>query len=134
MEPLLAIVIGILVALSVYLLLRKNLVRVVIGIVILSNAVNLLIFTLGRLDRGIPPLIAAGETVPEGAFANPLPQALVLTAIVIGFGLFAYALVLTYRAYTETGTINVDDMRMAEPAYKGEKLPETAVTQEEDES
>ncbi|MCH8568451.1 MAG: Na+/H+ antiporter subunit C [Balneolales bacterium] len=132
MEPLLAIVIGVLVALSVYLLLRKNLVRVVIGVVILSNAVNLLIFTLGRLDRGIPPLIAAGEYVPTEAIANPLPQALVLTAIVIGFGLFAYALVLTYRAYTEMGTINVDDMRVAEPAYKGEELPETAVTEGEE--
>ncbi len=134
MEPLLAIVIGILVALSIFLILRKNLVRVVIGIVILSNAVNLLIFTLGRLDRGIPPLIPAGESVPVEAFANPLPQALVLTAIVIGFGLFAFALVLTYRAYTEVGTINVDDMRVAEPAYKGEVLPETAITEEEDKS
>lgn len=134
MEFLLAIVIGFLVAISVYLMLRKNLVRVVIGVVILSNAVNLLIFTLGRLDRGMPPLIAANESIPSEAFANPLPQALVLTAIVIGFGLFAYALVLTYRAYTEMGTINVDDMRMAEPAYKGEELPETAVTQKETDS
>ncbi|MCH8556817.1 MAG: Na+/H+ antiporter subunit C [Balneolia bacterium] len=134
MEPLLAIVIGILVALSIYLILRKNLVRIVIGIVILSNAVNLLIFTLGRLDRGMPPLIPAGESVPVEAFANPLPQALVLTAIVIGFGLFAFALVLTYRAYTELGSVNVDDMRVAEPAYKGEELPETAITQEEDKS
>lgn len=134
MEFLLAIVIGVLVAISVYLLLRKNLVRMLIGVVILSNAVNLLIFTLGRLERGAPPLIGADETVPSGVFANPLPQALVLTAIVIGFGLFAYALVLTYRAYTELGTVNVDDMRMAEPAYKGEELPETAVTQKETDS
>ncbi|AXI99903.1 multisubunit sodium/proton antiporter, MrpC subunit [Cyclonatronum proteinivorum] len=126
MEPLLAIVIGILVALSVYLMLRRNLIRVVIGIVILSNAVNLLIFTLGRLDRGIPPLIASGEYVPSGAFANPLPQALVLTAIVIGFGLLSYALVLVYRAYTEVGTLDVDDMRVAEPPYKGEELPASA--------
>lgn len=134
MEFLLAIVIGVLVAISIYLMLRKNLVRILIGVVILSNAVNLLIFTLGRLDRGIPPLIGADESVPAGAFANPLPQALVLTAIVIGFGLFAYALVLTYRAYTNMGTVNVDDMRLAEPAYKGEELPETAVTQKETDS
>ncbi len=134
MEPLLAIVVGVLVAFSVYLMLRKNLVRVVIGVVILSNAVNLLIFTLGRLDRGIPPLIPFTESVPSEVFANPLPQALVLTAIVIGFGLFAFALVLTYRAYTEIGTINVDDMRMAEPPYEGEELPETAVKGEETDS
>lgn len=134
MEFLLAIVIGVLVSISVFLLLRKNLVRMLIGVVILSNAVNLLIFTLGRLERGAPPLIDADQTVPSGVFANPLPQALVLTAIVIGFGLFAYALVLTYRAYTEMGTVNVDDMRMAEPAYKGEELPETAVTQKETDS
>ncbi|MFW6348342.1 MAG: Na+/H+ antiporter subunit C [Cyclonatronaceae bacterium] len=134
MEFLLAIVIGILVAISVYLMLRKNLVRILIGVLILSNAVNLLIFTAGRLQRGAPPLIGPDETVPSGVFANPLPQALILTAIVIGFGLFAYALVLTYRAYTEIGTVNVDDMRLAEPAYKDEELPETAVTQKETDS
>ncbi len=115
MEPLLAIVVGFLFAFSIYLLLRRNLVRVVIGVIILSNAVNLLFFTVSRIDRGIPPLIPAGEYVPVGDIANPLPQALILTAIVIGFGLLAFSLVLTYRAYKELGTIDVDEMREAEP-------------------
>lgn len=115
MEPLLAIVVGFLFAFSIYLLLRRNLVRVVIGVIILSNAVNLLFFTVSRVDRGIPPLISAGEYVPVGDIANPLPQALILTAIVIGFGLLAFSLVLTYRAYKELGTIDVDEMREAEP-------------------
>jgi multicomponent Na+:H+ antiporter subunit C len=117
MEPLLAIVIGFLFAISIYLMLRRSLVRVVIGVIILSNAVNLLIFTLGRLSRGTPPLIPAGEYVPIDPISNPLPQALILTAIVIGFGLLAYALVLTYRAYRELGTIDLDEMRAAEPQY-----------------
>lgn len=121
MEPLLAIVVGFLFAISVYLLLRRNLVRVVIGVIILSNAVNLLIFTLARVDRGVPPLIPAGESVPDGIIANPLPQALILTAIVIGFGLLAYALVLTYRAYRELGTIDLDEMREAEPRFKNKE-------------
>lgn len=121
MEPLLAIVVGFLFAISIYLLLRRNLVRVVIGIIILSNAVNLLFFTLGRVSRGMPPLIPSGEYVPIAPIANPLPQALILTAIVIGFGLLAYTLVLTYRAYRELGTIDIDEMRTAEPRYLPKK-------------
>ncbi len=122
MEPLLVIVIGILFSIGLYLMMRKNLVRVLIGLIILSNTVNLAFFTLGRISRGNPPLIPAGETVPLEAVANPLPQALVLTAIVIGFGLFAYALVLVYRSYKELGTLDVDKMRIAEPPYSGEEV------------
>ena len=123
MEPLLAILIGVLFGFSIYLMLRRNLIRVVIGLILLSNAVNLLIFTVGRLDRGNPPLIQPGVSVPTEPVANPLPQALVLTAIVIGFGLFAYALVLVYRTYKELGTVDIDLMRTAEPLYPGESLP-----------
>ena len=122
MEPLLAILVGVLFGFSIYLMLRRNLIRVVIGIILLSNAVNLLFFTLGRLDRGNPPLIPTGVQVPAEAVANPLPQALVLTAIVIGFGLFAYTLVLVYRTYKELGTVDIDLMRTAEPLYPGETL------------
>lgn len=78
------------------------------GLILLSNAVNLLILTAGGLTRGTPPLIASGATeMPAGA-ANPLPQALILTAIVIGFGLIAFALILIYRTYTATGTLDAD--------------------------
>lgn len=108
MEISVAILIGILTAAGVYLLLRRSLLRMVFGLILLSNAVNLLILTAGGLTRGVPPLIATGATdLPAGA-ANPLPQALILTAIVIGFGLIAFALILVYRAYAATGTLDAD--------------------------
>ncbi len=117
MEVLLAFVVGILFACSIYLLLKKSLVRVVLGVLILSNAVNLLIFTLGRLTRGAPPLIASDASVAAAGIANPLPQALILTAIVIGFGLFAFTLVLIYRYYKETQNLESDKMMDAEIPY-----------------
>ncbi|TJZ82557.1 MULTISPECIES: Na+/H+ antiporter subunit C [Paracoccus] len=116
MELLLAITIGVLVSTSVYLMLDRNVLRFLFGLVLLSNAVNLLIFTGGRLTAGAPPLIDAGEYAPTGVVANALPQALVLTAIVIGFGLLAFTLALVYRTYMTLGTVNSDEMRVAEPA------------------
>ncbi|KJS45417.1 MAG: hypothetical protein VR70_00640 [Rhodospirillaceae bacterium BRH_c57] len=117
MDFVLPVLIGVLVACSIYLMLSRNLVRVVLGLSLLSNAVNLIIFTSGRLTRAIPPLVAEGGTLPPEGYANPLPQALVLTAIVIGFGLLAFALVLTYRAYQELGTVDTTAMRHAEPQF-----------------
>ena len=114
MEILLSIIVGVLFAASIYLMLKRSLVRVVIGVLILSNAVNLSIFTMGRLTRGAPPLIGADATVAEAGVANALPQALILTAIVIGFGLFAFALVLIYRYYLETENLRSDEMNDAE--------------------
>ena len=98
MHTLLALLIGLLFAAGIYLLLRRHLLKLVFGLVLLGNAVNLLVFTMGRVDNTQPPLIPDGEVALTGAFANPLPQALVLTAIVIGFGLVAFALVLLYRS------------------------------------
>ena len=115
MEALLAITIGVLVAVSVYLMLSRNVLRFIFGLVLISNAANLTIFTSGRLTEGAPPLIPPGADAPIGLVANALPQALVLTAIVIGFGLFAFALILVFRAYTTLGTLNSDEMRVAEP-------------------
>jgi len=115
MEALLAIAIGVLMAASVYLMLARNVLRFIFGLVLMSNAANLTIFVAGRLTEGAPPLIAEGALAPSGVVANALPQALVLTAIVIGFGLFAFALVLVFRAYTTLGTLYSDDMRIAEP-------------------
>lgn len=115
MEALLAIAIGVLVAAAVYLMLARNVLRFLFGLVLISNAANLTIFVSGGLVEGAPPLIPEGAYAPAGEVANALPQALVLTAIVIGFGLFAFALVLTLRAYTALGTLFSDDMRVAEP-------------------
>jgi len=115
MEELVALVVGILVAGAVYLMLDRSLMRFLFGLTLISNAVNLLIFANGRLTEGAPPLVPDGAYAPDGVVANALPQALVLTAIVIGFGLFAFSLVLALRAYTQLGTLQTDQMRLAEP-------------------
>lgn len=108
---------------AIYLLLSKHVIRMLLGVALLGNGVNLLIFTAGRLTREVPPIIASGQSVPEAATANPLPQALILTAIVISFSLFAFLLVLSYRAFQVLGTDNTDEMRFAEPVE--EPLPPT---------
>ncbi len=115
METALAVLIGVIVAASLYLMLSGHMVRFLFGLVLLSNAANLVIFTAGRLSYASPALIAEGAYAPSGPVANALPQALVLTAIVIGFGLLAFALVLVHRAYQALGTVEGDDMRVAEP-------------------
>ena len=115
MEPVLAILVGVLVAASVYRMLARNVLRFLVGLVLLSNAANLTIFIAGRLTPAKPPLVPEGLTVPSDVVANALPQALVLTAIVIGFGLLAFALVLVYRGYQTLGTLDSDAMRVAEP-------------------
>lgn len=123
METVFAALVGILFAAAIYLMLSKHSVRMLLGIALLGNAVNLLLFTSGRLTREVPPIIAAGlDTLPNNT-ANPLPQALILTAIVISFSFFAFLLVLTYRAFQELGTDDTDEMRLAEP--KNEPLPPT---------
>lgn len=114
MELIIAVVCGALLAASFYLLLRRNLLRFVIGLIILGNAINLLIFTMGRLTRAEPPVIPKGAEVIEGAYANPLPQALILTAIVISFGLLAFTLVLVYRNFAVNKTIEADDVQGSE--------------------
>ncbi|MEM7024718.1 MAG: Na+/H+ antiporter subunit C [Pseudomonadota bacterium] len=116
MASLLALVTGLLMAASVWLLLSRNLIRVLFGLVLMSNVANLVIFVSGGLTIGNPALIAEGTLAPDTNVANALPQALILTAIVIGFGLLTFALALTYRAYQALGTIDVDAMRVAEPA------------------
>lgn len=110
MEPILAIVIGVLYAAGIYLMMRRNLVKVVIGLVLLGQAANLLIFTTAGLGTEAP-LIQPGADAPPGPVADPLPQALILTAIVIGFGVIAFTLVLFHRAYQSIGTDDLDEMR-----------------------
>ncbi|RIL06684.1 MAG: cation:proton antiporter [Proteobacteria bacterium] len=115
MEVLLAILIGVMFGASVYLMLSRNWVRYLFGFIVISNAVNLLLFAVGRVELGRPALVPPGLAAPDGPVANSLPQALILTAIVIGFGLLAFALVLASRAWAELGTVDVDAMRVAEP-------------------
>lgn len=115
METVLAVLVGIMVAGSIYLMLDRILIRFILGLVLISNAINLTIFTVGRLSNRRPPLIPEGSEVPVSQMANALPQALVLTAIVIGFALLAFVFVLFYRAYQEIGTDDTEKMRVAEP-------------------
>jgi len=121
MEALFAILVGIFFAAALYLMMSKHIIRVLLGVVLLGNAVNLLLFTAGRLTAEIPPIIPAGSDTLAMSAANPLPQALILTAIVISFSFFCFLLVLTYRAYQDLGTDDTDDMRVAEP--KDEPMP-----------
>lgn len=107
MEILMSIVIGAVFASSVYLMLSKSLLRIIIGTGLLSHGAHLLIITMGGLKRGAAPLL--GEKA--ASYVDPLPQALILTAIVISFGVTAFFLVLAYRAYQELGTDNMDEMR-----------------------
>jgi multicomponent K+:H+ antiporter subunit C len=103
MEALIAIVIGTLTACGVYLSLRGRTFPVVLGLTMLSYAVNLFLFVMGRLTIGQPPIISDGAS-----YADPLPQALVLTAIVISFGMTAVVVILSLRARAELGNDHVD--------------------------
>ena len=105
MEALLALLIGLLTACGVFLALRGRTFPVVLGLTLLSYAVNLFLFAMGRLSIGRPPVIGAGL---GGAYADPVPQALVLTAIVIGFAMTAFVIMLALKARAELGNDHVD--------------------------
>ncbi len=111
MELLLAITIGVIYAASIYLLLRRGVVRVVLGIALLSQGVNLLIFLAGGLREGAPAFIGVDEKVLAAASVDPIPQALILTAIVISFGVLAFTLAMVHRADQSTGTDDIDDLK-----------------------
>lgn len=115
MEIIIAILIGGLYAAAIYMLLRRSLVKILIGIVLLSQATNLLIFASSGLTRGNSPVIKAGDTTLTAPYADPLPQALVLTAIVISFGVTAFSLALAYRTYKTVDTDDLDKMRSVSP-------------------
>ncbi|MFN4166507.1 MAG: Na+/H+ antiporter subunit C [Ferrovibrio sp.] len=105
MELLVASAVGSLTASGVYLLLRGRTFPVVLGLALLSYAINVFLFSMGRLVVNLPPII--GDDAP--GYTDPLPQALVLTAIVISFGMTALVVVLSLRSYLETGSDHVDD-------------------------
>ncbi len=114
MEILFALIVGALYAGAVFCLLRRHLVKLIIGLVLLSHGANLLIFVSAGLSRNPPPLIAAGKLIPETAVADPLPQALILTAIVISFAVLAFALILCHRTYQSAKTDDIDELRTTE--------------------
>jgi multicomponent Na+:H+ antiporter subunit C len=108
-EILLKIVVGLCFSAGFYLVLQRSLLQLVLGFAVLGNAANLLIFVAaGITDAGAPVLHADGSS---GAMADPLPQALVLTAIVISFGVIGFTLALTHRVHAAIGILDVDDLR-----------------------
>ncbi|MEM8757681.1 MAG: NADH-quinone oxidoreductase subunit K [Planctomycetota bacterium] len=104
MTLLFAVSVGVLFAAGAYMLMRRSIVKLVIGLSLLGHAANLLIYAAARPLKGRAPLIEPGQTVPPPPFSDPLPAALVLTAIVIGFSIVAYTIVLLKRAFQEVGT------------------------------
>jgi len=107
-ELFLTVAIGILFGTGTYLILRRNLLKVVIGFSLVSHGTNLLLLTTGKLKRGAVPILQEGF---QGPHADPLPQALILTAIVISFAVTAFMLALVYRTYQTVGTDDLDRMR-----------------------
>ncbi len=104
-----SILIGVLYGSAIYLLLRRNIFKLVLGIIFLGHATNLLIFVAGGLTSGRPAFLRGIENETIG-MSDPLPQALILTALVIGLGVTAFALTLVYRFYKVTQTVDFDQI------------------------
>lgn len=111
MTWLLAITAGVLFAAGLYMILRRSLVKILVGLALLSYAVNLLLFNSAPLLPARPPLLPPGNGTPPEVYADPLPQALILTAIVISFGVTAFAVVLMRQVYGTLGTDDLNEMR-----------------------
>ncbi len=107
MELLFALVAGVLYASGLYLMLRRRLAQLIIGLGLLTNGTNILIFTSGGLTRTNPPVLPENPGQMIEPFADPVPQALILTAIVIGFGVLAFSLVLARQVHQSSGTDDV---------------------------
>jgi multicomponent Na+:H+ antiporter subunit C len=115
MEVMIAVLVGLLTGAGAYLMMSGKLLPYIFGLVLLSNAGNMVIFSSGRLVYAEPPLVPAALSQPTQTIGNSLPQALILTAIVIGFGLMCFALALSYRSFSQMKTTRMDEMRVAEP-------------------
>jgi multicomponent Na+:H+ antiporter subunit C len=119
MEVILALLAGLLVGAGAYMMMSGKLLPYLFGLTMISNAANLIIFASGRLTYAEPPLVPVGAYTIGGA-SNALPQALILTAIVIGFGLLVFTLALTYRSFYVLRTVEMDKMRACEPPSEPE--------------
>lgn len=99
---------------GIYMLLSRHTMRILLGVMLVSAAVNLVIFLAGRIGPNPPPIIEAGAYTLRADAANPLPQALVLTAIVIGFSLVAFAAALALQTFRTSGTLDQRELDAAE--------------------
>lgn len=107
MELLLCLFIGVLFTVGSYLILSRSILRIIFGVMLLAHGAHLLLLTLSGLVVGAPPLL--GENALS--YNDPLPQALILTSIVISFGVTAFLLVLSYRMYQEHGSDDLENLR-----------------------
>ncbi|MDO5705222.1 MAG: Na+/H+ antiporter subunit C [Paracoccus sp. (in: a-proteobacteria)] len=121
MELILALAIGVLCGSGIWLLLRPRTFQVIIGLCLLAYGVNLFIFGMGRLRVGAPPVMPKGGFIDPTAYADPVPQALVLTAIVISFATTALFLVVIMVARGMTGSDHVNGIERSETAPLAER-------------
>lgn len=130
MELLLAIAAGTLFATGLYMVLRRSIIKILIGLLLLGYAVNLLLFGSARLVPGKPPLISPGAAA-LGEVADPVPQALILTAIVISFGVTAFTIVLMRQVYQEVGSDDLNEIRCTDLPCAQEEIPLDELVTEE---
>ena len=119
----LALCVTVVAAAGLYLACARDLVSVALGLALIGSAVNLFVFAAGRLEQAAAPLVAAGAAAPLAAVANPVPQALVLTAIVIGFAFACFALVLALALAAHDARADADTLAGAEPAPRADGSP-----------
>lgn len=113
MEIILAILVGVLYTAGVYMVLRRSILKFIIGLIFLSNATNLLVFISSGIEAGQPAFVD-GTTTDTSMLSDPLPQALVLTAIVIGFGIVVFTMALKYKFFETTGTDDLDQLKQTD--------------------
>ncbi len=114
MELPLILLLGIMYAAGVYLILRRSMIKLLLGIMMMGNGTNILIFVMGSITKGKPPVINSNHNIFQDIYADPIPQALILTAIVISFALSAFAIVLLKRAYALLQKDDLDDLNTPE--------------------
>ncbi|MDN3707075.1 Na+/H+ antiporter subunit C [Myroides ceti] len=112
MELLLVILVGVLYSSGIYMMFRRSMVKLLLGLLLLGNGANILIFLMGGLTKGKAPIIDANQTEFLDVYADPVPQALILTAIVISFALTAFAIVLLNKVYSTTGSDDLDSLNI----------------------
>lgn len=114
---------SVLMAVGLYLLLSRHIMRMIFGVMLISAGVNLVIFLAGRIGATLPPVMGGDQTALASDAANPLPQALVLTAIVIGFSLIAFVTALALKIYRESGTLDTRELNHAQALGSAEFDP-----------
>ena len=112
MELLLVILVGAFYSSGIYMMLRRSMVKLLLGLLLLGNGANILIFIMEGLTKGKAPIIDAEQKTFLSIYADPVPQALILTAIVISFALTAFAIVLLKRVYATTGSDDLDSLNI----------------------